>query len=91
MREFKQVQDKKIKKICDINTDSSRPLANGSVASSSNSNTCLANGGSPDKLINSLSNDYSFPPGGIPSLQLPVVDAARLFLLSFIVCGLARS
>uniref|UniRef100_A0A1J3H8P3 Serine/threonine-protein phosphatase 2A 55 kDa regulatory subunit B n=2 Tax=Noccaea caerulescens TaxID=107243 RepID=A0A1J3H8P3_NOCCA len=72
---FWKVRDKKIEKICDINTDSSRPLANGSVASSSNSNTCLTNGGSPDKLINSLSNDYSFPPGGIPSLQLPVTTS----------------
>ncbi|CAA7030046.1 unnamed protein product [Microthlaspi erraticum] len=70
---FWKVQDKKIKKICDINTDSSRPLANGSVATSSNSNT---NGGSPDKFINSFSNDYSFPPGGIPSLKLPAVTTS---------------
>lgn len=88
---FEQVQDKKIKKICDINTDSSKTLGNGSVASSSNSNstnTCLTNGGLPDKVNNSLSNDFSLPPGGIPLLRLPVVvDFARLFVpsLSFVV------
>lgn len=86
MWEFKQVQEKKIKKICDINTDSSRPQGNGSDASSSNSNStnsCFTNGGLPDKVNNFLSNDYSFPPGGIPSLQLPaVVDSTRHFVLS---------
>ncbi|XP_023642324.1 serine/threonine protein phosphatase 2A 55 kDa regulatory subunit B alpha isoform isoform X1 [Capsella rubella] len=77
---FWKVQDKKIKKICDINTDSSRTLGNGSVASSSNSNstnTCLPNGGLPDKVNNSLSNDFSSPPGGIPLLRLPVVTTSH--------------
>ncbi|KAL1197428.1 Serine/threonine protein phosphatase 2A 55 kDa regulatory subunit B alpha isoform [Cardamine amara subsp. amara] len=74
---FWKVQDKKIKKICDINTDSSRLIGNGSVASSSNSNstnTCLANGGLPD---NSLSNDFSLQPGGIPLLRLPAVTTSH--------------
>ncbi|XP_010466361.1 PREDICTED: serine/threonine protein phosphatase 2A 55 kDa regulatory subunit B alpha isoform isoform X3 [Camelina sativa] len=77
---FWKVQDKKIKKICDINTDSSRTLGNGSAASSSNSNStnaCLTNGGLPDKVNNSLSNDFSLPPGGIPLLRLPVVTASH--------------
>ncbi|KAF8045597.1 hypothetical protein N665_4650s0001 [Sinapis alba] len=76
---FWKVQEKKIKKICDINTDSSRTLGNGSVSSSSNSNvtdSCLTNGGLPDKVNNYLSNEYSFPPGGIPSLQLPAVTTS---------------
>ncbi|XP_024015460.1 serine/threonine protein phosphatase 2A 55 kDa regulatory subunit B alpha isoform isoform X1 [Eutrema salsugineum] len=76
---FWKVQERKIKKICDINTDSSRSLGNGSVASSSNANSTnsgLTNGGLPDNVNNFLSNDYSFPPGGIPSLQLPVVTTS---------------
>ncbi|KAJ0229845.1 Serine/threonine protein phosphatase 2A 55 kDa regulatory subunit B alpha isoform [Hirschfeldia incana] len=71
---FWKVQEKKIKKICDINTDSSRTLGNGSVPSSTNSNvtdSCLTNGGLHDKY---LCNDYSFPPEGFPSLQLPAVE-----------------
>ncbi|GLU14364.1 hypothetical protein SLE2022_309400 [Rubroshorea leprosula] len=73
---FWKVQEKKIKKISDMNLDPSKGVGNGSIASSSNSSIprpCLANGGYPDKFCNSLSNDFSFPPGGIPSLRLPVV------------------
>ncbi len=71
-----QVQEKKIKKISDMNLDPSNAVGNGSVASSSNSlspKPYLANGGSPDRSYSSLSNELSFPPGGIPSLHLPVV------------------
>lgn len=62
-----------------MNIDPSKALANGSIgsiASSSDSSSprpYLANGGSPDKSNNYLTNDFSFPPGGIPSLRLPVV------------------
>lgn len=59
-----------------MNVDPSKAVSNGTVASSSSSNshrTCLANGGSPERSYNSLSNDFSFPSGGIPSLRLPVV------------------
>ncbi|XP_020548324.1 serine/threonine protein phosphatase 2A 55 kDa regulatory subunit B beta isoform isoform X1 [Sesamum indicum] len=66
-----KVQEKKVKKISEMNVDPSKAAGNGSVASSSvssSSKQCLANGG-----YNCLSNDLSFPPGGIPSLRLPVV------------------
>ncbi|MBA0812245.1 hypothetical protein Gohar_026229, partial [Gossypium harknessii] len=66
---FWKVQEKKVKKISEMNLDPPKAVGNGCVASSSNSNSptpCLAYGGSPD-------NDFSFPPGGLPSLRLPVV------------------
>lgn len=62
-----------------MNVDPSKAMGNGcigSIASSSNLSgprPYLANGGSPDKSYSYLSNDLSFPPGGIPSLRLPVV------------------
>lgn len=71
-----QVQEKKVKKIAEMNVDPSKTMGNGSIASSSNSTSsgsCLVNGGNPDGSYNYLSNDFSFPPGGIPSLRLPVV------------------
>jgi hypothetical protein len=71
-----QVQEKKIKKVSDMNLDPSKALGNGSVASSSNSvspKAHLANGGYPSRLYGYLSSDFSFPPGGIPSLRLPMV------------------
>lgn len=72
---IKQVQEKKVKKISDMNVDP-KAMGNGSLASSSNSSSSksyLANGVSPDGPYNYLSNDFSFPPGGIPSLRLPLV------------------
>ncbi|XP_024006158.1 serine/threonine protein phosphatase 2A 55 kDa regulatory subunit B alpha isoform isoform X2 [Eutrema salsugineum] len=56
---FWKVQDKKIKKICDINSDPSRAVGNGTIATS-------VNGGVPEA-------NNSFIPGGISSLRLPVV------------------
>ena len=76
-----QVQEKKVKKISDMNLDPSKAVGNGSVASSSNSTSpklCLANGGSPDRSYNYMSSDFSFPPGGIPSLRLPTVVVLNL-------------
>ncbi|KAJ9190307.1 hypothetical protein P3X46_001523 [Hevea brasiliensis] len=73
---FWKVQEKKIKKISDMNVDPSKAVSNGSVASSSNSNSAkqyLANGGWPEKSYGCPSNDFTFPPGGISSLRLPVV------------------
>ncbi|ESR39726.1 hypothetical protein CICLE_v100253981mg, partial [Citrus x clementina] len=64
---FWKVQEKKVKKIADMNVDPSKAVGNGNVASSSNNvspKPYLANGGSPSK-------EFSFPPGGIPSLRLP--------------------
>nr|KYP58362.1 Serine/threonine protein phosphatase 2A 55 kDa regulatory subunit B beta isoform [Cajanus cajan] len=73
---FWKVQEKKVKKISEMNVDPSKSMGNGYIASSSNSSNSrpyLANGGSPDRSYNYPSNDFSFPPGGIPSLKLPMV------------------
>lgn len=70
------MQEKKVKKVSEYNVDPSKAVGNGNVASSSNFSSLkpyLANGGSPERLNWDLSNDLSFPPGGIPSLRLPVV------------------
>ncbi|KAL1298278.1 hypothetical protein HN51_042653 [Arachis hypogaea] len=74
---FWKVQEKKIKKISEMNVDPSKAMGNGSIGSSSSSRAYLANGGAPDRSHNNLSNDYSFPPGGIPSLKLPVVVSSQ--------------
>lgn len=76
-----QVQEKKVKKISDMNIDPSKANGNGSIASSSNScilKPHLANGGSSDKTYSYLSSDFSFPPGGLPSLRLPSVVVFNL-------------
>ncbi|XP_009790606.1 serine/threonine protein phosphatase 2A 55 kDa regulatory subunit B beta isoform isoform X3 [Nicotiana tabacum] len=73
---FWKVQEKKVKKLSDMTIDPPRAVGNGSVASSSVSSSpkqCLANGSNADRSFNCLSNDLSFPPGGISSLRLPVV------------------
>ncbi|KAJ4950059.1 hypothetical protein NE237_026891 [Protea cynaroides] len=77
---FWKVQEKKVKKICDMNVDPSRAVGNGSVAGSSistNLKPYVANGGCLDRSDNYLSNDFSFPPGGVPSLHLPMVVASH--------------
>ena len=75
-----QVQEKKIKKISEMNVDPSKAIGNGVVGGSSSSRAYLANGGSSDRSYNYLSNDFSFPPGGIPSLKLPVVVVFSPFI-----------
>ncbi|KAE8680740.1 Serine/threonine protein phosphatase 2A 55 kDa regulatory subunit B beta isoform [Hibiscus syriacus] len=80
-----KVQEKKVKKIFEMNLDPQKSVGNGSMASSSNSNSpipCLANGVSPDKSCNYLENDFSFPPGGLPSLRLPVVTSQETNLVA---------
>ncbi|KAF7814164.1 serine/threonine protein phosphatase 2A 55 kDa regulatory subunit B beta isoform isoform X2 [Senna tora] len=83
-----KVQEKKVKKISEMNVDPLKAMGNGcvgSVASSSNSSSSrpyLANGGSADKSYSYLSNDFSFPPGGIPSLRLPVVTSHETSLVA---------
>ncbi|KAL7162598.1 hypothetical protein ACSBR2_042982 [Camellia fascicularis] len=82
---FWKVQEKKVKKISDMNIDPFKAVGNGGVASSSGSSTprpYLANGGNPDKSYHSLSNDFSFPPGGIPSLHLPAVTSHETSLMA---------
>ncbi|PPD91990.1 hypothetical protein GOBAR_DD11082 [Gossypium barbadense] len=67
---FWKVQEKKVKKISDMNLDPSKAVGNGSIASSSNSSSpkpCLANGSSL---------------GGLPSLHLPVVTSQETNLVA---------
>ncbi|KFK43957.1 hypothetical protein AALP_AA1G196300 [Arabis alpina] len=75
-----KVQEKKIKKISEMNIDPSSGVS--SLPSSSNTN-------SPTRVVaNGLpahgypSNDFSFPPGGIPSLRLPVVTSQETSLVA---------
>ncbi|CAI0392124.1 unnamed protein product [Linum tenue] len=80
-----EVQEKKVKKISEMNVDPSKAVGNGSVASSSNSSApkpYLANGGCTDRLNNSPGNDFSIPAGGFPSLRLPVVTSAETSLVA---------
>ncbi|XP_021774205.1 serine/threonine protein phosphatase 2A 55 kDa regulatory subunit B beta isoform-like isoform X2 [Chenopodium quinoa] len=82
---FWKVQEKKVKKIADMNMDPSKtPGNNGSGSSSSvppSPKPYVVNGGYPDKLPNSLNNE-SFPPGGISSLRLPVVTSNETSLVA---------
>ncbi|KAL6568219.1 Serine/threonine protein phosphatase 2A 55 kDa regulatory subunit B beta isoform [Orobanche hederae] len=78
-----KVQEKKIKKISDMNADPHKAAGNGFVANSSVSpipKLSLDNGGYPDRSYNCLSNDFCFPPGGISSLRLPVVTSSETSL-----------
>ncbi|RDY01023.1 Serine/threonine protein phosphatase 2A 55 kDa regulatory subunit B beta isoform [Mucuna pruriens] len=82
---FWKVQEKKVKKISEMNVDPSKSMGNGCIASSSNSSSSrpyLANGGTPDRSYNYLSNDFSFPPGGVPSLRLPMVSSHETSLVA---------
>ncbi|KAE8674141.1 Serine/threonine protein phosphatase 2A 55 kDa regulatory subunit B beta isoform [Hibiscus syriacus] len=82
---FWKVQEKKLKKVSEMNLDPQKTVGNGNMACSSNSNSpipFLANGGSPDKSYNYLENDFSFPPGGLPSLRLPVVTSQETNLVA---------
>ncbi|EPS65566.1 hypothetical protein M569_09211 [Genlisea aurea] len=75
-----KVREKKVKKISEMNVESSKAAGNGSLTSSSisySSKQGLSNGINHDRPYNSLSNDLSFPPGGIPSLRLPVVTSGE--------------
>ncbi|KAL0722776.1 hypothetical protein Bca4012_037375 [Brassica carinata] len=49
-----KVQDKKIKKICQVNSDPSRNAGNGAVARSSITTACLGNEGVAEEAISSL-------------------------------------
>ncbi|KAK4740489.1 hypothetical protein SAY87_032255 [Trapa incisa] len=78
---FWKVQEKTIKKISQMNVDPSTSISNGSVASSSSSGNLRAyveNGLPSERSFSYLSNDFSFPSGGIPSLHLPVVTCHEL-------------
>ncbi|KAI4381877.1 hypothetical protein MLD38_007902 [Melastoma candidum] len=82
---FWKVQEKKIKKISEMNVDPSKALRNGTIGTSSNSGISkplLANGVSSDRSSEYASNDLSFPQGGIPSLRLPVVTSLEASLIA---------
>jgi serine/threonine-protein phosphatase 2A regulatory subunit B len=70
---FWKVQEKKVKKISEMNIDPSKATGNGSFSSSSHK---PYHNGSQDKNHTSLSND-TFPSGAISSLRLPVVVASN--------------
>lgn len=66
-----QVQEKKVKKIADMNMDVSKAVGNGNVASSSNQKSSHGvNGEYTDKSFTSLTLTKDL---GIQSLRLPVV------------------
>ncbi|KAL2554934.1 Serine/threonine protein phosphatase 2A 55 kDa regulatory subunit B beta isoform [Forsythia ovata] len=82
---FWKVQEKKVKKISEMNVDPSKAAGNGSVASASVSaspNHNLANGGYLGRSYNCLSKDAPFPPRGISSLRLPVVTSNETSLVA---------
>ncbi|KAK6912805.1 WD40 repeat [Dillenia turbinata] len=82
---FWKVQEKKVKKVCDMNADRSTGLANGIVSSpstSTSSSPYIANGSCSDRSFSSLGYDFSFPSGGIASLHLPVVTTHETSLVA---------
>nr|CAB3468215.1 unnamed protein product [Digitaria exilis] len=72
-----KVQEKKIKRVSVMNLNTSQSVGSSTSASASTSSSKapLPNGGCSDKF-NCLNTDLSFPPGGYPSLCLPVYGAA---------------
>lgn len=65
-----------MKKIATMNMDLSKVAGKsntGSSSVSSSTNSLLVNGGLKDNSSTNVVNEYKFPPGGIPSLRLPVV------------------
>ncbi|KAE8688969.1 Serine/threonine protein phosphatase 2A 55 kDa regulatory subunit B beta isoform [Hibiscus syriacus] len=75
---FWKVQEKKVKKVCNMNVDSTKARGNGPIVGSSistSSKQYIANGGC-------TSNNFSFPTGGFPSLRLPVVTSHETNLMA---------
>uniref|UniRef100_A0A1J3DE70 Serine/threonine-protein phosphatase 2A 55 kDa regulatory subunit B n=1 Tax=Noccaea caerulescens TaxID=107243 RepID=A0A1J3DE70_NOCCA len=75
-----KVQEKKIKKISEMNIDP-KVIGNSSIPSSSSPPPIVANGVHAEPH-GYMSNDFSFPPGGIPSLRLPVVTSQETSLVA---------
>ncbi|CAH2037110.1 unnamed protein product [Thlaspi arvense] len=73
-----KVQEKKIKKISEMNIDRSKSPGINSPPSSNSPNRIVTNGVHADYL----SNDFPFPAGGIPSLRLPVVTSQETSLVA---------
>lgn len=79
---FWKIQEKKVKKVCEMNADASKSVENGAVGSlSASSKPSLANGVCK-RPISSPSNDNSIPSGGLPSLHLPVVTSHEMSLMA---------
>ncbi|KAL9997296.1 putative transcription factor WD40-like family [Helianthus debilis subsp. tardiflorus] len=78
---FWKVQEKKVKKVAEMNMDSLKAVGNGSIANSSvsliNKSSHATNGECPDKPYTSLNKDFSSS-GAIQSLRLPVVVVLNL-------------
>jgi serine/threonine-protein phosphatase 2A regulatory subunit B len=71
------VQEKKIKQVSVMTLDTST-VGNGATNRASTSTSVpLPNGGCSEKS-DGLNGDLLFPPGGYPSLRLPVVIAPTL-------------
>ncbi|CAH9132232.1 unnamed protein product [Cuscuta epithymum] len=82
---FWKVQEKKVKKISVMNTDSSRAVGNGDIGSSSVSSNLVQyneNGSFREKSYNSLNNSISFPIESRASLRLPVVSSAETSIVA---------
>ena len=83
-----QVSEKKLKNVSNLNLDPAQRMGNGSSMSSSPvlSPRGFAprsmNGGASRNSLTSVSTDFVFPPGGIPSLHLPTVVAPRFSILA---------
>ncbi|KAF8048728.1 hypothetical protein N665_2423s0007 [Sinapis alba] len=73
-----KVQEKKMKKISEMNIDPSKTPGQ---PSSSSPPPIVANGVDADPAHGYLSN-FPFPPGGIPSLRLPVVTSLETSLVA---------
>ncbi|XP_072968156.1 serine/threonine protein phosphatase 2A 55 kDa regulatory subunit B beta isoform-like isoform X1 [Typha angustifolia] len=67
---FWKVQEKKVKNVSQMNLDRSHALVNGSSP-----RLYLLNGGCAERSY--TNKDFSFPPGGFPSLRLPVVVSSK--------------
>ncbi|KAH9315096.1 hypothetical protein KI387_023723 [Taxus chinensis] len=85
---FWKVQEKKIKKLLDINVESSGHRENGSmiaessVISPKSRPICSSNGGPSEQTSSYPCDDFVFPPGGISSLRLPMVASTETNLVA---------
>ncbi|KAL4333767.1 hypothetical protein GQ457_07G038790 [Hibiscus cannabinus] len=73
-----KVQEKKVKKVHDMNVDSMKTMESGSIVGSSisaSSKQYIENGGC-------INNDFSFPTAGFPSLRLPVITSIETNLMA---------
>ncbi|XP_074575196.1 serine/threonine protein phosphatase 2A 55 kDa regulatory subunit B beta isoform-like isoform X1 [Curcuma longa] len=78
-----KVQEKVVKQVSEVNLDASMIVRNGCSGTSTTSGPRLGlSNGCARSNFNYLSNDLSFPPGGFPSLRLPVVTSQEKSLVA---------